>query len=209
MFVKLLKCTFFQKIIFFPFLFFVSMVFGSEVEQLAKEGNPASQYAFAFEEMLLNPNIVSEWLIISALQGHYKAAHYLKKLPTQSNSIAEDLKSSNADSGHFLHKFGSIKILSKKDLNLIREKGNNGDSYSQFLMWELYVNDKGVSKAEAWTWLKQAAGNDHPRANFSLGILYYFGYIVPKEEKRAFTLIAKSSQLGCNLATLFLKRKLK
>ena len=54
------------------------MVFGSEVEQLAKEGNPASQYAFAFEEMLLNPNIVSEWLIISALQGHYKAAHYLK-----------------------------------------------------------------------------------------------------------------------------------
>jgi hypothetical protein len=73
------------------------MVFGSEVEQLAKEGNPASQYAFAFEEMLLNPNIVSEWLIISALQGHYKAAHYLKKLPTQSNSIAGDLKSSNAN----------------------------------------------------------------------------------------------------------------
>ena len=83
---------FFQKLIFSPFLFFVSMVFGGEVEQLAKEGNPASQYAFAFEEMLLNPNIVSEWLIISALQGHYKAAHYLKKLPTQSNSDCRGLE---------------------------------------------------------------------------------------------------------------------
>ena len=85
--------------------------------------------------------------------------------------------------------------------------GNGGDINAQFKMWTFYVNNKGVSKAEAWTWLKQAAGNNHPEANFSLGLLYYYGYIVPEEKKRAMTLITKSSELGFKLATLFLKIK--
>ena len=98
-------------------------------------------------------------------------------------------------------------ILEKKELNAMRKLGNDGDINAQFKMWTFYVNNKGVSKAEAWTWLKQAAGNNHPEANFSLGLLYYYGYIVPEERKRGITLITKSSELGFKLATLFLKIK--
>ena len=71
-------------------------------------------------------------------------------------------------------------------------------------MWLLYVNDKGVKKPEAYTWLKQAAGNDHPRALFGLGLLYYYGYIVPEEKDKAKRLIQKSGKLGLNLASIFL-----
>jgi len=71
-------------------------------------------------------------------------------------------------------------------------------------MWLLYVNDKGVKKPEAYTWLKQAAGNNHPRALFGLGLLYYYGYIVPEEKDKAKRLIQKSGKLGLNLASIFL-----
>ena len=62
---------------------------------------------------------------------------------------------------------------------------------------------KGVKKAEAYTWLKQAAGNDHPKALFGLGLLYYFGYIVPEEKDKAKKLIQKSGKLGLNLESIF------
>ena len=96
--------------------------------------------------------------------------------------------------------------VEKKELNRLRKKGNSGDIDTQYLLWLLYVNDKGVKKSEAYTWLKQAAGNNHSRALFSLGLLYFYGYIVPEEIKKAENLISQSSILGFNLATEFLKK---
>ena len=68
---------------------------------------------------------------------------------------------------------------------------------------------KALKKPEAYTWLKQAAGNNHPRALFSLGLLYYYGYIVPEEKEKAMRLIKKSSKLDLKLATIFLKQNFK
>ena len=186
-------------------LFFINFVFGQDLIILAKEGNANAQYNIALKEMTQTNHFISEWLIIAALQGHKKAIHYLKKMPIKPNSIEAGIKLSYGDSLIFLQKYESIEKLPKRELNMIREKGNSGDIKSQYLMWELYINNKGVSKAEAWTWLKQAAGNNHPEANFGLGLLYYYGYIVPEERKRALRLINKSNELGFELASFFLR----
>lgn len=203
-----IKCTtLYQSFSFFYLLLISGFVFGYELEKMATEGNPNAQYELALKEMSTNTNFLSYWLVISALQGHKKASHYLRKLPPQENKIARELKTLNSKDLSFLQKYGSIDKISKKELNAIRQLGNNGDVNAQFSMWIFYVNNKGVSKAEGWTWLKQAAGNNHPQANFSLGLLYYYGYIVPEEKKRATILITKSSELGFKLATAFLKIK--
>jgi TPR repeat protein len=57
----------------------------------------------------------------------------------------------------------------------------------------------GIQKPEAYTWLKQAAGNNHPEALFGLGLLYHFGYIVPEEKSKATRFFKKSQGLGFNL----------
>ena len=203
-----IKCTtLFQKLTFFSLLVISGYVFGNELEKKARDGNPNAQYEFGLKEMSANTNFLSDWLVISALQGHKKASHYLRKLPTDTNIIANTINITNTQDLSFLQKYGSIDKIPKKELNTIRKMGNDGDINAQFKMWTFYVNNKGVSKAEAWTWLKQAAGNNHPEANFSLGLLYYYGYIVPEERKKAISLISKSSELGFKLATLFLKIK--
>lgn len=182
-------------------------VFANLLEKMARDGNPNAQYEFALKEMAMNTNFLSDWLVISALQGHKKASHYLRKLPTEENTIANELKILNTKDLSFLQKYGSLEKIPKNELNTFRKLGNDGDINAQFMMWTFYVNNKGVSKAEAWVWLKRAAGNNHPQANFSLGLLYYYGYIVPEEKKKAMTLITKSSELGFKLAPLFLKIK--
>lgn len=203
-----IKCTtLFQKFTFLCLLVISGYVSGNELEKMARDGNPNAQYEFGLKEMSANSNFLSDWLVISALQGHKKASHYLRKLPTETNIIANVINTANTQDLSFLQKYGPIDKIPKKELNAIRKLGNGGDINAQFKMWTFYVNNKGVSKAEAWTWLKQAAGNNHPEANFSLGLLYYYGYIVPEEKKKAMTLISKSSELGFKLATLFLKIK--
>ena len=201
-----IKCiTLFQKFTFLCLLVISGYVFGNELEKMARDGSPNAQYEFALKEMSADTNFISDWLVIASLQGHKKASHYLRKLPTEKNIIANAIKSLNTQDQSFLQKYGPIDKIPKKELNTIRKLGNDGDINAQFIMWTFYVNNKGVSKAEAWTWLKQAAGNNHPEANFSLGLLYYYGYIVPKERKRAMALITKSSELGFKLAALFLE----
>ena len=201
-----IKCTtLFQKFTFLCLLVISGYVFGNELEKMARDGSPNAQYEFALKTMSADTNFISDWLVIASLQGHKKASHYLRKLPTEKNIIANAIKSQITQDQSFLQKYGSIDKIPKKELNAIRKLGNDGDINAQFKMWTFYVNNKGVSKAEAWTWLKQAAGNNHPEANFSLGLLYYYGYIVPEERKRAMALITKSSELGFKLAALFIE----
>ena len=203
-----IKCTnLIQKFTFLFLLVVSGSVFANLLEKMARDGNPNAQYEFALKEMAMNTNFLSDWLVISALQGHKKASHYLRKLPTEENTIANELKILNTKDLSFLQKYGSLEKIPKNELNTFRKLGNDGDINAQFMMWTFYVNNKGVSKAEAWVWLKRAAGNNHPQANFSLGLLYYYGYIVPEERKKAMTLITKSSELGFKLATSFLKIK--
>jgi len=66
-------------------------------------------------------------------------------------------------------------------------------------MWIYYVNNIGIQKPEAYTWLKQAAGNNHPEALFALGLLYHFGYTVPEEKSKATRFFKKAKGLGSDL----------
>ena len=166
----------------------------------AQDGHPDSQYELALKELAVDSGYNSDWLLVAALQDHQKAIHYLRKFSNDKTLIINELRLNK----EFFQAYSSIVKVDKKDLNKLRKKGNDGDIDTQYLMWLLYVNDKGVKKSEAYTWLKQAAGNDHPKALFGLGLLYYFGYIVPEEKDKAKKLIQKSGKLGLNLASIFL-----
>lgn len=170
----------------------------------AQDGHPNSQFELALKDASFDGNFIPDWLLIAALQDHHKAIHYLRKFSNKKSPITNELRLINNKNREFLQAYSSISKVEKKILNKLRKKGNNGDTDTQYLMWALYVNDKGVKKPEAYTWLKQAAGNNHPKALFGLGLLYYYGYIVPEEKDKAKKLIQKSGKLGLNLASIFL-----
>jgi TPR repeat protein len=73
-------------------------------------------------------------------------------------------------------------------------------------LWLLYVNDLGISKPKAYVWIKKAAFNKQPRAIFGLGLLYYYGYIVPEQKPKAIKLFEESSALGYSFASTFLNK---
>tara|TARA_B100000902_G_scaffold125681_1_gene125344 strand:+ start:1294 stop:1902 length:609 start_codon:yes stop_codon:yes gene_type:complete len=201
--------NFHLKLILLILCLISSLAFTANLLDKAKEGHPSSQFNLALKEMSNNANYTSDWLLKSALQDHKKAIHYLRKISNNKNPIINELRIINLDNQAFLQAYSSLAIVDKKELNKLRKIGNNGDVATQYLLWLLYVNDKGIKKPEAYTWLKQAAGNNHPRALFSLGLLYYYGYIVPEEKEKAIRLIQKSSKLDLKLATIFLKQNFK
>jgi len=187
------------------FLCFLSgTVYTKSLLDNAQDGHPDSQFELAIYEASADSSFISDWLLIAALQGHQKSIHYLRKFSNNKTLIINELRLINQNNKAFLHVYSSIVKVEKKDLNKLRKNGNDGDVNTQYLMWLLYVNDKGVKKSEGYTWLKQAAGNNHPKALFGLGLLYYYGYIVPEEKDKAKRLIQKSGKLGLNLAHTFL-----
>ena len=201
--------NFYLKLILLILCLISGLAFTANLLDKAKEGHPSSQFNLALKEMSNNANYTSDWLLKSALQDHKKAIHYLRKISNDKNPIINELRTINLDSQAFLQAYSSLAVVDKKELNKLRKIGNDGDVATQYLLWLLYVNDKGIKKPEAYTWLKQAAGNNHPRALFSLGLLYYYGYIVPEEKEKAIRLIQKSSKLDLKLATIFLKQNFK
>ena len=54
--------------------------------------------------------------------------------------------------------------------------------------------------------IKKAAYNKQPRATFGLGLLYYYGYIVPKQKSKAIKFFEESSALGYSFASTFLNK---
>ena len=191
----------FVRLIFSIFLCFLSSSgYTKSLLDKAQDGHPDSQYELALKELAVDSGYNSDWLLVAALQDHQKAIHYLRKFSNDKTLIINELRLNK----EFFQAYSSIVKVDKKDLNKLRKKGNDGDIDTQYLMWLLYVNDKGVNKAEAYTWLKQAAGNNYPKALFGLGLLYYYGYIVPEEKDKAQKLIQKSGKLDLNLASIFL-----
>ena len=201
--------NFYLKLILLILCLISSLAFTANLLDKAKEGHPNSQFDLALKEMSNNANYTSDWLLKAALQDHKKATHYLRKISNDKNPIINELRLMNLATQAFLQAYSSLAVVDKKELNKLRKIGNDGDVPTQYLLWLLYVKDKGIKKPEAYTWLKQAAGNNHPRALFSLGLLYYYGYIVPEEKEKAMRLIQKSSKLDLKLATIFLKQNFK
>ena len=185
---------------FILLLRFSVIIFANTIEKEAKDGNPQAQYLYAKSILDKNPKEANKFFLIAVFQDHQESVQHLVKndliifseFINQSNTLAI-LKE-------------NTKLIPKEILKKIRDQGNQGNLEMQYLMWSLYVNDRGVSKAEAYTWLKQAAGNNNPQALFRLGLLYYYGYIVPLERDKGIKLIKQASEIGLELASIFLER---
>ena len=174
--------------------------FSNTIEKDANDGSPQAQFLFA--QSLLNEDAekAQEYFTLAAFQGHTKSAHYLSwEIPVIANDSINTLITPEVYDE-------SKGIISIEILNKIRKQGNQGDIVMQYLMWGLYVNNRGVTKAEAYTWLKQSAGNKNASALFGLGLLYYYGYIVPIERDKGVRLIKEASDQGFILASIFLKK---
>jgi len=187
------------------FILVSNSIFANFDQDKYENGEPSAQYEFAISIIDTQPKEAEGWLTIAALQDNQKSILWLKQNYKVKESQLLTTLINSSKKYNPIYNFGQLDNLKKEQLNKMRDIGNQGNINMQYLMWWLYVNDLGISKAEAYTWLKQAAGNGHSRALFSLGLLYHYGYIVPLEPKKAKNLFNKSSDTGFNLATQFLK----
>ena len=105
-----------------------------------------------------------------------------------------------------LFRSDKVKSYTFDELEEIKKNGKAGDADTQFLLWLLYINDLGISKPKAYVWIKKAAFNKQPRAIFGLGLLYYYGYIVPEQKSKAIKLFEESRALGYGFASIFLNK---
>lgn len=192
---------------FFLILLLVSYeVLSANIELTDVEnGEPQAQYIYASSLHKSDSSKAKHWFTIAALQNHLKSADWIKyNTQYYEDPLLFVLISTYDNQKQKLINLNLSKETRKEKLKQFRDLGNRGDIDTQYLMWCLYVNDLGISKAEAYTWLKQAAGNGHPRALFSLGLLYHYGYIVPKEPKRTIRLMKQAYLAGFDLAQAFL-----
>ena len=185
---------------FILLLSFSVIIFANTIEKEAKDGNPQAQYLYAKSILDKNPKEANKFFLIAVFQDHQESVQHLVK--NDLIIFSEFINQSNTSA--ILKE--NTKLIPKETLKKIRDQGNQGNLEMQYLMWSLYVNDRGVSKAEAYTWLKQAAGNNNPQALFRLGLLYYYGYIVPLERDKGIKLIKQASEIGLELASIFLER---
>jgi len=191
-----------SKLLILLSLFFSLPVLTSDYIKDAREGLPKSQYRYAMELIEAgNETDALNWLTISATQGYLKSSDWIK----QNLNYQEDIfLNALIDTNDGLRDL--IRTYTPLELKELKKQGKQGDSKSQFILWLLYVNDLYIKKPRAYVWLKKTAERKYPRALFGLGLLYFYGYIVPQQETKAFDLIENSRNLGYSFALFFLER---
>ena len=130
---------------------------------------------------------------LSALQNNIQALNYL----ISHDGIDGDVKI-------FLKDRVKKITINQSNIDNLNKLGMEGDSFAQYQLWLLYINGEFIPKPKAYVWLKKAAGNKYPDAMYSLGILYYYGFIVPEQKSKALSLLAESTELGSLNAQFFL-----
>jgi TPR repeat protein len=162
----------------------------------AQDGQPKAQYLYAMNLLEEgNKNAALDWLVIAAAQGHLKSSLWIEQ-----NTFMRSLIKTNKE----LKKV--IKPYTSSELKEMKKVGKDGNADTQFLLWLLYINDLHISKPKAYVWIKKAAFNKQPRATYALGLLYYYGYIVPEQKSKAIKLFKESTALGYNFASTFLNK---
>ena len=168
----------------------------------AQDGQPRAQYLYAMNLLKKgNKNEALDWLIIAAAQGHLRSSLWIE----QNTDYQEDIFMSALVLTNNELK-NKVKPYTSDELEQMKKIGKEGNSDTQFLIWLLYVNNLYVSKPKAYVWIKKAAFNKHPRATFAMGLLYYYGYIVPEQKSKAIKLFNESSALGYSFAESFLNK---
>ena len=168
----------------------------------AQDGQPRAQYLYAMNLLKKgNKNEALDWLIIAAAQGHLRSGLWIE----QNTDYQEDIFMSALVLTNNELK-NKVKPYTSDELEQMKKIGKEGNSDTQFLIWLLYVNNLYISKPKAYVWIKKAAFNKHPRATFAMGLLYYYGYIVPEQKSKAIKLFNESSALGYSFAESFLNK---
>ena len=168
----------------------------------AQDGQPRAQYLHAMNLLKKgNKNEALDWLIIAAAQGHLRSSLWIEQnIDYQENIFMSALVLTNNELKN------KVKPYTSDELEQMKKIGKEGNSDTQFLIWLLYVNNLYISKPKAYVWIKKAAFNKHPRATFAMGLLYYYGYIVPEQKSKAIKLFNESSALGYSFAESFLNK---
>ena len=168
----------------------------------AQDGLPKAQYQYAMSLIEEGKkNTALDWFMIAAAQGHLKSSLWIEQnIDYSKNKFMTALIATNEELKN------KVKSYTYSELEEIKKFGKAGDADSQFLLWLLYVNDLRVSKPKAYVWIKKASFNKQPRATFALGLLYYYGYIVPKQKSKAIKLFEESRALGYSFASTFLNK---
>ena len=168
----------------------------------AQDGQPRAQYLYAMNLLKKgNKNEALDWLIIAAAQGHLRSSLWIEQnIDYQEDIFMSALVLTNNELKN------KVKPYTSDELEQMKKIGKEGNSDTQFLIWLLYVNNLYISKPKAYVWIKKAAFNKHPRATFAMGLLYYYGYIVPEQKSKAIKLFNESSALGYSFAESFLNK---
>ena len=168
----------------------------------AQDGQPRAQYLYAMNLLKKgNKNEALDWLIIAAAQGHLRSSLWIEQnIDYQEDIFMSALVLTNNELKN------KVKPYTSNELEQMKKIGKEGNSDTQFLIWLLYVNNLYISKPKAYVWIKKAAFNKHPRATFALGLLYYYGYIVPEQKSKAIKLFKESAALGYSFTSIFLNK---
>jgi TPR repeat protein len=175
--------------------FFLNHALANEgILKKVKDGEAYSLYEYGHTLFSKDPSKAIDLMMLSALQNNIQALNYLKS----HDDIDGDIKIILTDRTEDLNINQSNKVG-------LQKLGLKDDSFAQYQLWLLYINGEFIPKSKAYVWLKKAAGNKYPDAMYSLGILYYYGFIVPEQKSKALKLLEESSELGSPNAQFFLE----
>jgi len=176
-----------------PF-FFNYAVANEGILKKVKDGEAYSLYEYGQRLYSKDPSKAIDLIMLSALQNNIQALNYLKSHDDIDGNIKIFLKDRTVDSS-----------IDQSNIDNLNKLGSEDDSFAQYQLWLLYINGELITKPKAYVWLKKAAGNKYPDALYSLGLLYYYGFIVPEQKSKALKLLEESSELGSPNAQFFLE----
>lgn len=176
-----------------PF-FFNNTLANEGILKKVKDGEAYSLYEYGQSTYVKHPSKTIDLMMLSALQNNIQARNFLISLDGIDNDLKIFLKDRIVDLS-----------IDQSNIDNLNKLGMEDDSFAQYQLWLLYINGELITKPKAYVWLKKAAGNKYPDALYSLGLLYYYGFIVPEQKSKALKLLEESSELGSPNAHFFLE----
>jgi TPR repeat protein len=98
---------------------------------------------------------------------------------------------------YFDHSDNQNEPAEQISLEQTRVLAEGGDAEAQFSMgFRLTIEDEGPAYAQAAQWYSKAAHQNHPLAQFNLGIMYARGQGMARDSSRSLLWLGRAAQLG-------------
>ena len=180
----------------------------SQLEKLAKAGNPEAQYAYALH---VPPPKDKSFMELAAKQGHFFAKCWLitaepQKYENEIQKTLEELnaksEAENAEAQRYLGQFYLLGLGvpkdAKKAFTLFQKAADQGNSIAQCWFALSYENGIGTSKNEkkSFLWYQKAAEQGEAYAQYRLGLCYLKGIGTPRDDKKGFEWLSKAASQG-------------